>query len=239
METTASSDEIPSKETGDSPSYATPSKSHAYPDGPRSALGLYKAMRFGLLAYLATEVLWQILLAAYLVFPEYLPAFMFQQSDDDLNILDSAGVVYLLACVVAFFFACRFTYRAMRNLHTIGSPVARISPTWSVGAYFVPIANFFVPANAMSQIYHGTHEANGEKSRHASPIPIWWSCWLLASVVETIADRSGLLGAGGFAIYAAAGLLNAIAAISLLRMGRTIAEKQELLKHGGVAHVFD
>ena len=222
-----------------SANYSVKQSSHAYTDGPRSALGLYGFMRWGLIAYIAIEVAFQALLSGYLVFPDHLPSFMYQQSADDIHVLDAVGFVYFAICVVAFFFACRFTYRTMRNLHTIGSPAAEISPTWSVGFYFVPLANLAMPANAMSQIYHGTHEAVGEKSRHASPIPIWWSCWLLGGILESIADRSSLTGIWVFAIYATSALMSIVAAIVLMRMGSKIANKQELLKHGGIAHVFD
>lgn len=213
--------------------------SKGYPGGPRSALGLYGAMRLGLSAYIIAELLWLVILAAYLVFPTYLPTYMFAHSDTDLNYVELAGLVYLLVSAVAFFFACRFIYRAMRNLHSIRSPVAEISPVWSVGYYFIPIANLFMPANAMSQIYHGTYQAVGEKSRHASPIPIWWAAWLLQGVPASIADNTEASGIPGFLFYLVSSALGIIAAVELIRMSDRISQRQELLKHGGVAQVFD
>ncbi len=220
-------------------SYSPKPTSHGYEEGPRSSLGLYRAMRWGLIVYIGAELAWQIVLFAYMVIPQYLPVFMFQETENDLNYVIVAGLVYLAITIAAFFLACRFTYRTMRTLHTVKSPAAEISPFWSVGFYFVPFANLVMPANAMSQIYHGTHEAVGEKSRHASPIPIWWTCWLLSRIIESIADQTGWIGAGGFALYAVSGGLGIVAAVSLIRMGRRIADRQELLKHGGVAAVFD
>lgn len=219
--------------------YEKPPSSHGYEEGPRSVLGLYHAMRIGLVAYIVTEVLWQLLLSAYLVFPGALPDYMFAQTDADTNYVVTAGYGYTLVTIVAFFFSCRFVYRAMRNLHTIQSPVAETSPAWAVGYYFIPFVNLVMPANAMSQIYHGTYRAAGEKSRHASPIPVWWTCWLLAGIVESITDRLPVVGVSAFALYALSGAFGIIAAVALIRLGGRVAVRQEQFKHGGIAHIFD
>lgn len=228
----------PQRGTGEN-NYSPQVSAHGYADGPRSLKDLYNAMRLSMWGFIASGIVFLFVLAGYLLFADYLPIFMMPQSEANLDVLTFVGLVWGLSSVVAFFFACRFTYRAMRNLHTINSPAAKVSPGWAVGYYFVPFANLVMPANAMSQIYHGTHESIGEKSRHASPIPLWWTCWLLSNVPETIADSSGATGVTAFMFYLASGILTLIASISLIRMGRIIADKQELLKHGGVAHVFD
>ena len=191
------------------------------------------------MVYIAAELLWLALLGAFLVFSNYLPMFMFSQSGANLNVVLAGGGLYTVVTIFAFFFACRFTYRTMRNLHTIRSPVAEISPVWSVGFYFIPFANLVMPANAMSQIYHGTYEAVGEKSRHASPIPLWWAAWLLQGIPGAIPDNTEMVGIPAFLFYAGSSALGIIAAVMLIRMGSRIAQRQELLKHGGIAHVFD
>ncbi|MEO1188368.1 MAG: DUF4328 domain-containing protein [Pseudomonadota bacterium] len=225
--------------TGVADTYDSNKSDRGYADGPRPTLGLFGAMRIGLSIYIGVEILWQMILAAYLVFPSRLPEFMFATAETDLNFVVLGSFLYLAATIIAFFFSCRFTYRAMRNLHTIHSPVAQISPGWSVGYYFIPFANLVMPANAMSQVYHGTYQAVGEQSRQASPIPIWWTCWLLSGVGESIADRSGMTGLTAFAFYVSSGLLGIAAAVSLWRMSARVAVRQEQFQIGGVAHVFD
>lgn len=215
-----------------------PGSDKGYPEGPRSAMGLFNAMRLSLIAYIVIEAVWRAILFLYLLVPGILPDFMYAPADADFTPVVLIGLVYLGITIIAFFFTCRFTYRTMRNLHTINSPAAEISPVWAVGSYFVPFINLAVPAMAMSQIYHGTHEAVGEKSRDASPIPVWWTCWLLSNIPEAIAERLTLEPLMAFGLYLASGVLGVIAATSLIRMGQRIAERQELLKHGGVANVF-
>lgn len=210
-----------------------------YEGGPRSATGLYQAMRIALIAYIVFEVALQLVLIAYLNFAAQLPDFMFAEIADEFLYADLIGLMYFGVGAVGFFFAARFTYRAMRNLHTINSPAAIISPFWAVAYYFVPFANLVMPANAMSQIYHGTHEAVGEESRSRSPIPLWWTCWLLAGVPQSIADNvsSAPLIASG--LYLTSGTLGVVGAVVLIRMGRRISERQEQFMHGGYSTVFD
>lgn len=218
---------------------ASPTSTHGYSDGPRTALGLFRAMRTGLIAFIVLSVVWLCVLAGYLVFPAALPDFMFTNVGTGFSFYLAFSIALGVTTVAAFFLSCRFTYRTMRNLHTVQSPVAKISPGWAVGYYFIPFVNFAMPANAMSQIYHGTHAAVGDESRHASPIPLWWSCWLLRGVAESIADRSGLLGLPLYSLYAASLLLGIAAAVALIRMGGRVADRQERLLNGGIAQVFD
>ena len=219
--------------------YRRQPSNHGYVEGPRPAMRLYEVMRLALFAYIVAEVIHVGLYAVFFFFEHPFPGLGADAFESRIAISGWAEIVYFAGAIIAFFFACRFIYRTMRNLHTIQSPAATISPTWSVGYYFIPIANLFMPANAMSQIYHGTHEAVGESSRESSPIPLWWTPWLLAGFPETIADYAGMTGIGAFTLYALSSAFGIFAALMLIRTGRRIAERQELLKHGGIATVFD
>ena len=215
----------------------TPEK--GYSDGPRPAMGLYRAMRLSLfafilaqLAYLATTFVLQVgplsrwgETVLLIVNPDILVA--------------ATALFYLLVLFIAFFCSGRFIYRSMRNLHSIGSPEVKISPGWSVGFYFIPIMNLFKPAIAMSEIYHGSHQAVGEASRHKSPIPYSWTCWLFMDAPEFVADRAGLTGVDAFALYALTTTLGIAAAVFLIRMGHRIAVRQERLQRSGAALIVD
>lgn len=212
---------------------------HGYEDGPRSALGLFEAMRLALVLYICAEVVLISALGLALFSPNILPSSILTVSLPEDVYASYIGAGYFFFAILPAFFVIRFTYRAMRNLHTIQSKAIKTSPFWSVGYYFIPIANFFMPANAMSQIYHGTHEAVGETSRHKSPIGFWWMPFVLADVPEAIADYAGLSGLGGYSLYAMSSLLGVIAALMLIRIGLRIAVRQERFERGGIATVFD
>ena len=219
--------------------YDSATSEHGYEDGPRSALGLFKAMRLTLVLYICAELFLISALGLALFRPNTLPNSILTVSSAEDVYASMIGIGFLLFAIVSMFFVMRFTYRAMRNLHTINSPAAKTSPFWSVGYYFIPIANFFMPAIAMSRIYHGTHEAVGGTSRHKSPIGFWWAPWLLIDVPEAIADLAGYAGIGAFILYATSSLLGIIAALMLIRIGERIAVRQEWFERGGIATVFD
>lgn len=227
----------PGVETADT--YQHQNSNHGYAEGPRPVARLYDLMRLALLGYIVAELLHIFLYGVFFLAPDPMLGSSSRAFEQRQEISVIAEWVYIVGAIVAFFFACRFIYRAMRNLHSIQSPAVKISPVWSVGYYFIPIANLFMPANAMSQVYHGTHEAVGESSRQSSPIPFWWTPWLIAGVPESIADNAGMYGLGAFTLYALSSACGIIAALILIRIGRRVADRQALLKHGGIATVFD
>ena len=222
---------------------------HAYPDGPRSLQSLYKWLAGAIKIYIIVELLivlcWAYLLWLHL--PWVNSAFTYEQQ---LQIDMTVGLISLPQSISMLAYAillCRVSYRAMRNLHTISSKKAKMSPFWAAAWYFVPIANFWKPAEGMSQIYHGTYAAIGEKSATKSPIPLWWTLWLMGIFFSFL---SGLWsGLSGYAAYEyssttfgfdiAASICSLLSAYALLRFLRHITDRQEAFKHGGVMTVFD
>jgi len=219
---------------------------HAYLEGPRSVSGLSRWAVYGLFAFMIAEFIW-ILISALLIWL-YMPSTIIPFSQEQLVMIDyfiiAMGLIHTALFWMTVMFVARVTYRAMRNLHTIGSKFPEMSPAWAVGWYFIPIANLWQPAKGMSQIYNGTFAAVGETVPGESRIAIWWTCWLLGNIIANVAIRiSGFdnMGAGipSFSFDIASSVFGALSAWALIRLIRPIAEKQELLKHGGVARVFD
>lgn len=219
---------------------------HAFTDGPRSLKGLGRWAVFGLFAYMVSEFA-LVLTSLFLVWL-YLPSTIVPFSQAQLEIVDyfiiAAGLIQMALFWFCVVLIARFTFRAMKNLYTVGSKFPEMSPGWAVGWYFIPIANLWQPAKGMSQIYNGTFHAVSEATPGESRIAIWWTCWLVTNFAANISFRiSGLDGSGmgvaSFSFDAASSLFGSFSAWALIRLVRPIAEKQELLKHGGVARVFD
>ena len=220
---------------------------HAYPGGPRSLNGLFVWLAGGLKIYMVAEIV--LALSSVFLAWLYLPSTVVPFTYEQLVTIDwgirGAWLVQIVSFVFCVVMVCRVTYRAMRNLHTINSDEAEMSPGWAVGWYFIPFANLWKPAEGMSQIYHGTYQAVGEKSRASSPIPAWWTLWLVGNFAANISQRmsGGFNGenftTGVFVLDTISSLSGALCAYLLLRLLRRVNERQELLKHGGVATVFD
>eukprot|EP01037_Dinobryon_pediforme_P028652 gene28652-32016_t len=101
----------------------------------------------------------------------------------------AASVLYLLAFIAAGIFVGRWIYRANANAHAL-SDAMMISPGWSVGWYFVPIASLFKPFQAMRE----TWQASVSPSEPDSvPVPavmrIWWGLWVVTSILSNVSSR--------------------------------------------------
>lgn len=210
---------------------------HAYPEGPRSAMGLYKWLRAGLVAFIVMTVIMSFSYAALIY-----SYGMMAQAPDFTDRLFSVFILAYAAFGIVFLYCLilvsRFTYRAMRNLHSVNEPIAEISPAWSVGWYFIPFASLVMPARAMSQIYRGTAHALGENSEAATPIALWWTSWLGFNFISQIASYFGETSMTAMALELVSNLAGIVAAFALLRITKRIAVRQEQLKYGGIANVF-
>ena len=216
-------------------------KEHAYPDGKtRSVAAFARIARIGLIAWICGLLIQLVMVAGYFFTPGLLPGFFYEwNGNENLNLAVVAGAVTGLIALTTFFFVARFTYRAQKNLFTVGSPHAKMPPGWTVGWYFIPIASLWQPVLGMSQIWRGTYEAVGEKARGSSPIPVWWGCWLAMNVPDWFAQIWPDALVMQFALAAAGTALGIVASLALMRILARVAERQEVFLHGGVATVFD
>lgn len=216
-------------------------REHAYPDGKtRSVRDFARIARICLIAWMCGLAVQLAMAAGYYFASDLLPDYFYEwNGSENLNIAVGASVLTGLAALTAFFFVARFTYRAQKNLFTVGSPHAKMSPGWTVGWYFIPVASLWQPVIGMSQIWRGTHVAVGEKPPAGSPVPVWWGCWLAMNVPDwfTVVWPDSLVMQ--FALAAAGTLLGILASLALMRILSHVADRQELLLRGGVATVFD
>jgi hypothetical protein len=72
-----------------------------------------------------------------------------------------------------------WTYRVSANIHALGGQGLRFTPGWAVAWYWVPIANFWMPYQVMSEIWRVSGNPIGPQSDSTSRLlPSWWFCWL-------------------------------------------------------------
>jgi hypothetical protein len=85
-----------------------------------------------------------------------------------------------LACNVAFI--CWF-YRANSNLRALGDRNVDYSPGWTVGAWFIPIGNLFIPYQMMVEIWKGSDPKSVDPSRpmvrpSLALVRWWWAFFI-------------------------------------------------------------
>lgn len=76
---------------------------------------------------------------------------------------------------------------ANRNARQLGAGDMRFTPGWAVGWYFVPIAWFWKPYQAMKEIWQASASPFGWRGQQVSPLlHWWWFLWLVPWGVATV-----------------------------------------------------
>ncbi len=164
-----------------------------------------------------------------------------------------AFMLVLGAGTILGIFGYCFTYqRAMKNIRFLGAHESTISPIFTWIWFFVPFANLFMPAKAMSQIWHASHRLSGLEIKAKWAIPTWWSGWLIYYFAGRLSDvfaegsitddayivdpQNAVIGMI-FAFISAFAIL--LSSIALLRITQIIASLHKQLGPAKMLSVFD
>ena len=108
------------------------------------------------------------------------------QDADDLA--KAAAAIYgLLGLATAVVFII-WMWRAAKNNEALGRMNPRFGPGWSIGGWFIPIANFVIPILIMQDLWRGSDpgvsrgDPGWRTSRGSGLFGWWWAVWLLGVV---------------------------------------------------------
>ena len=103
------------------------------------------------------------------------------QSSDDF--LDVTAVLLFLAWIAIFVVLIIWMHRSARNARALQRWDNGLTPGWTIGGWFVPIANWFVPASLMQSIWRGAEAEPPVRfhRRRSAAIGLWWVCYLVGS----------------------------------------------------------
>lgn len=109
-------------------------------------------------------------------------------NDMRVSLLGIVQIVVLLITGVCFLM---WIHRARRNLPALGAEGLRFTPGWSVGWWFIPIANLWKPFQAAQEVWWGSDPErdvpNVQDWRHrggAGPLGWWWAAWIGTRLVD-------------------------------------------------------
>jgi hypothetical protein len=88
-------------------------------------------------------------------------------------------ILYLLTGI----FFLTWVYRGYRNLRAFSGVKMKRTPAWAVWSRFVPIANLFVPAASIEEMWEVSH-----KSSSGGLAAIWW----LLAIISNLVNRAWL-----------------------------------------------
>jgi len=97
------------------------------------------------------------------------------------------GLIVLAVSGVSFLV---WVYRSNYNARMLGAAGMEYTPGWSVGWFFVPIANLWKPYNAMKEIAAASKNPAAFGSEKDEPmVVLWWLSWIAGGVLGQVAFR--------------------------------------------------
>lgn len=156
----------------------------------------------------------------------------------NLIALFSYFVIFLATVIVV----AMWIYRAHANLYQQGVGGLEYTPGWAIGWYFVPVASFFKPFQAMRELWENSmSSAEAARSGVHSYVGWWWVAWLGRSIIPNISGLMSFSTGGGllqasFILTSLAYVSAIAAALLLMRIIRLVTDAQTSVM--AIAEVF-
>ncbi|MFG2133849.1 DUF4328 domain-containing protein [Streptomyces sp. NPDC048751] len=117
--------------------------------------------------------------------------------------------LYLMTLAIVLFLV--WLARARRNAQELSPEASVPSRGWTIGAWFIPVVNFFVPRQFVLDIGRASSASWGQK-RDTTLVNLWWGAWIAHAVVLVVGGR---VAPGSMALLVAAEALMIAAAVLL------------------------
>lgn len=183
--------------------YASPAPTFTAADIPTTVYRPANRLVLGLTIALATLMICDGLITvvtgvAEIGFPGLMEKESYEPTEAFVVMGLGAGMVFgglglmaaFLASVILF---CVTIHRLNKNARALGSKGMEFTPGWSVGWFFIPIANLFKPYQAVREIYQASDPRAGEfdwrQSPVLAPLGFWWGAWIVGNIVDNIEAR--------------------------------------------------
>jgi hypothetical protein len=119
------------------------------------------------------------------------------RANDADDFVDGAAAFYgltQLAIVVLFII---WQFRAAKNNEALDRRNPRFGPGWSIGAWFIPLANLVIPLLIMQDLWRGADpetprgDARWRVADGSWLIGVWWAAWVI-SLLRYITPKAAL-----------------------------------------------
>ena len=151
-------------------------------------------------------------------------------ADDLVSAMASILGVITIAIFVVFIV---YLYRASKNTELWDTRSRTWTPGWTIAGWFIPLANFVIPALVVADIWRRTPEPasgrEGGRSNSAGIVWLWWVLFVIGFVGSRLDIDPDTLDAARAQdwINIVASLMLAASAIPLIVIVRTLARRQQ------------
>jgi hypothetical protein len=113
------------------------------------------------------------------------------QAVDRIQSVTGLTALVMVGTIVAW---CMWQFRARSNLDAFGAGGLAISPGWSVGWWFIPLANLVMPFRAMSELWRASGSVEWQRKPGSALLGLWWAAliagWLISQSANSFVGQS-------------------------------------------------
>lgn len=111
------------------------------------------------------------------------PAPIIKQLQASDEFLDVTAFLLFVAWVAIFIMLVVWMHRSARNARDLGRWDNGLNPGWSIGGWFLPFANWYIPATLMQSIWRGAEAEPPVRflRRRSAAIGLWWITYLIGA----------------------------------------------------------
>jgi Domain of unknown function (DUF4328) len=157
-----------------------------------------------------------------------------QRADDFVRATSLALLSLFVTTAIVFIV---WQWSTAKNAGSLGRTAARYGPGWSIGSWFIPLANLVMPVQIMQDLWRSTDPRSSADDWRNGPRSVlvgwWWGAFLVASLISrTISEHGSSLAALQAADTRASlsAVVAAIAAILAIGVVRRITARQAALR---------
>ncbi len=162
------------------------------------------------------------------------------RANDADDFAGGAALVMALLSLTIFVLLVIWLWRVAKNAEQLGRTGPRFGPGWTIGGWFIPIANLVIPVLVVQDLWRGSDPATPRgdplwrRASGSTLVGFWWAFHVLALMRFAAGDeadtRVELEDLRTNDTIAAIGMVLAVvAAILLIQVVRRLAQRQETL----------
>jgi hypothetical protein len=115
-----------------------------------------------------------------------------QRANDADDAVDlAAGLTLVLALATAVVLII-WQWRCAKNAELLGRDHPRFGPGWSIGAWFIPLANFVIPVLIFQDLWRASspdaRPGEWRKERGSGLIGLWWALFVVSALTTRLID---------------------------------------------------
>ena len=98
------------------------------------------------------------------------------------EIISRLSILFLLIFCGGGIIVFKWIKLANQNVRALGAKNLSFTPGWSVGWFFIPVANLFKPFNAVNELWSASHSPeNWQADDKNRAVQKWWGLWIVSN----------------------------------------------------------